>query len=265
NSDEKEVLKKIQADAQRIIMDWFIKYATDHPEVQIIYRPHPTEASNEAIKQRIDPVDNLFLIPQESIRVWMLNCDLLLNFQSTSMIEMYASGKQVRLLRPVEVPFLFEMPIFEEGKYTAITTYEAFAKSVSEEDAAFPIEAEHLLSYYDINDCPSYQRVGDFLIETLNDDSYHSRPVAKPSSDLRRFFGSRKMQMLASISESRYNRISAKENVDWEADAKAMKIKEDYVHYNYFRQKMDQNSATDDEIQTKLKRYEEIMRKGRNE
>ena len=241
--------------SQEIILGWFIKLAQNDPDIQIIYRPHPAEVDNPQLQRYADEISNFFVLTQESIRHWIINCDVLYNWQSTSMVEMYTSGKSVYLLRPVMIPSVFDIPIFENVEYHVISTYEAFqASAVADHMEMFPISVDELLSYYDIQEKPTCQRVGDYLIETLCDDSYRSRPVERTIFSTRSRLGRiRRKLRAASVSSVCHGKIIPSA---WKG-----RLEEENNHFDYYRQKIKLNYIPEEEIRQKIGMYRTVFEK----
>lgn len=285
--DAQEIVetKAIHYESQEKIVDWFVKLAKAHPELQIVYRPHPAEASNPLLLTHADVHSNFHVIPKESIRNWIMACDVLYNWCSTSMIEMYASGKPTHLLRPVAIPYALEMPIFQEGHFRAIDNYTDFEKSALDSEAyeGFPVPQEDFLRYYDIQDTPAFQRIGDYLIETLQDDTYHcqsasyKRPEARASTlryEMKESFryhpAFRKLcrlgaatlkwnavgRKLAEIEHTTeylvYKRTNTQES---SLEEKAEKKKQQL----YYQEKIKQNGSSQSEIRQKLDMYRKVI------
>ena len=229
----------LQAESQEKILAWFEALAREDESLQIVYRPHPAEAAKPEFFAGAKDIPNLHVIAGESIRNWIMNCDILCNWQSTSMIELYASGKKTLLLRPVEIPFKLAMPIFEEGKYKAARSYEELKEQIHSENGAFPIEKELLLRFYSITDEPAYERTGRFLIDTLNDPNYHSRDIGGHLSWKGRI-----------LNRARNKAGLAKAALGAKQDDRA----------EYFAQKMRQNRVTPRELREKLEAYKRMMK-----
>lgn len=161
-------------ESQDALLGWFRRFLQEHPDVQLIYRFHPAEKNNPRIVELSRQYPNFFTIAELPIRHWITACDKLLNWSSTSLIEMYCSGKETYILRPTELPFNEDMVIFQDAR--TLTTYEEFSRICSEYPG-FPVPAEKLLSWYSITDEPIYKRIGDWLIETYHCADYQSPPV----------------------------------------------------------------------------------------
>ncbi len=261
---EQEDKRVVQSTSQRMIVEWFRKLAKEDPEIQIIYRPHPAEANNPGILQTAREVSNFHVITGESIRNWILNCDVMCNWQSTSMIELYASGKKTLILRPQEIPFLFAMPILEEGHYKAVTSYEELAAGIREENPEFPVEKDMLLQFYSMTEQPVHERVGQYLIDILKDPDYrcpecgpHSSPKGRVLHRAQLKFATAKARAAHGI----WKLSGGEKGKDGKLTPRGAKIKEDYAHYCYYVQKMRLNRISSRELREKIDSYKAMIRK----
>ena len=252
--DGKENIE-IQERGQRMILDWFRKLAKDEPDLQIVYRPHPAEANNALLLDCEKEVTNLHVIARESIRNWILNSDILCNWKSTSMIEAYASGKKTLILHPEEIPFELTMPIFEKGRYRAVTNYDELITGIREENADFPIDKEVLLQFYSMTDEPSYERTGQFLIDTLEDPNYKSPDIGHHLSMKGRIMTRFRNRRLTRRAKTGYARLGE------EKSPRADKIRENYEYYCYYEQKVRQNRITPEELRAKMEAYRRMIGK----
>lgn len=255
--------KQIQIESQKEIVKWFDIFLKSHPNYQIVYRPHPSEANNKFLIDKSKQNDGFFVIAQESIRNWILCCDILCNWKSTSMIEMFVSKKKTLLLRPIDIPFENEMPIFIDGKFKSIKSYIDFESEVTNvaQEYTFPIESKDLLRFYDIDDKPTYQRIGDYLISTLNDENYYSQNRNKKISFFRKIYRNGKMYFWTCLTRVAHKifQLNRYKITDVNIYSLRNRINEQYVHYDYFLQKMRQNRSSKKEIRMKIEHYKSII------
>ena len=100
---------------------------------------------------------------------------------STSIAEVYASGKGCAILRPVAIPEEADMRLFKNAP--VISTYEGFRDAFIDDGIQkFPISEETIAKYYSINkDKFSFELVADAIEMTLKDDSYSlDTPLENP-------------------------------------------------------------------------------------
>ena len=256
DGDEEESRENIrlQEKSQEILLDWFRQLLRDEEGLQIIYRPHPAEAKNPEFLKRAREIRDFHVIQQESIRNWIMNCDILCNWQSTAMIELYAAKKKSLILRPIRIPFKRAMPIFDEGHFRAVTSYEELLKEVREEHPVFPVEEERLLRFYSIEEQPAYERVGMYLIDTLNDPEYHSRDIgghATPKGRIIHRALAWKNILKARMTHSA-GKLSGTGKQRPDAD-------ENYIQNSYYYQMMRQNRISRRELRRQIDSYKEMI------
>ena len=282
--ETREYIYDVTEKSQKIILEWWEQLCREYPDIQVIYRPHPAESKNPAIQCIADRLDNFYVIADESIKKWISTCDALYNWQSTSMIEMYASGKPTFLLRPVHISTDYDLPYYVEGNYTEINQYKDLVESLqkSEGNVAFPIPDRDLLPIYSITDEPAYKRIGDYLIQTLFDHNYYSRPVKKTLFDMsegenercdisiriKRVLRSNHMFQVACHyiaprmgNSTLGNRIK---KIDREVSEKKKQNQvaeslDNMASKEYHMQKMYQNRASSEEIRAQIDQYKAIL------
>ena len=255
---------RLQEKSRELILEWLKKLAREDESLQIIYRAHPAEANSPEILQTAREIPNFHAINRENIRNWIMNCDILCNGQSTSMIELYASGKKTLLLRPTEIPFKFAMPIYEEGKFRAATTYEELAAWIREEDPAFPVEKDKLLQFYSMTEQPVYERVGQYLVDTLLDPEYRCEDPGNHLTAKGRILVRVRTRAGALLSKAAYGITGQRRKKDGEPSPRAAKIRENYEHYCYYEQKMRQNRVPPQELRKTIDAYRKMMESGWN-
>lgn len=171
------LLSKVSNESQDILLKWFGHFAKEHPQVQIIYRYHPTEKDSPLVQSLSCTHENVYAIANLPVSYWITACDKLYNWDSTSMVEMLYSGKDTYLIRPIAVPDSIDFQLFEGAH--CITSYEEFEQSALEPKMGFfPVPPHQVMQWYEITEEPVYRRIGDYLIELYNSDSYASRPPA---------------------------------------------------------------------------------------
>ena len=215
------------------------------------------------------------------------------------MIEMYASGKPTFLLRPIHIPRAFDLPYYIEGKYTEINTYDGLLQSIQspQKDFKFPIPEGDITAMYSILDKPAYERVGEFMIQTLHDDSYFSRPAESTVFDeednqqnetggvvrikrlilnnnyfrkICHYFASktgktrmgqkiRKIDNRIKEIESRTQKQESRLNRSVSEDNRST-LTDAQNTANYYSQKRQQNYASDEEIRERIDEFKAILR-----
>lgn len=256
-------LLKTETDTQKELLCWFSRLADQHPEWQIVYRGHPAEKDNPAVQKLTQEHKNIFAISEMPINSWLCACDKICSWASTSLIEMLEAKKDLYILRPYPVPQEVDMPVYQSAK--CITTYEAFARAIAEPMPGPPVDIAAVRQWYDVQEKPAYERIGDWLIETLHDRGYHSRPIrCRPVRTRAREFVKGMPGFLPAAGwlcrHAGENRITEKiskmkKEVEYQRYYKEqMEDKNGYIYEKYMR-----NRATQEEIEQRLALWESLI------
>lgn len=177
DEDGKEKTKLVSAQTQQTVLAWIERLLSQEPQLQFIYRPHPSEAENPVLQTMARRIPRFFCIAQKAVKHWICACDRVYIWNSTVAAEAWQSGTPAFLLRPVAMPQACDMPIF--SGCTAICRYEDFWRSaVSDEKSAGMTKPQALSAWYaDTGKTPVYQNVCGWLEETHSDPSYKSPAV----------------------------------------------------------------------------------------
>lgn len=142
-------------------LDWFDRYLADHPEVELVYRRHPSEWNSPALAELAARRPNFHVIFADSVKQWIVAADSISIWMSTAIAEVYMAGKSCHILRPVPIEHEYDPVIYAGAKY--ITDYEGFCAAMGEEDPPFPIAREIIEGYFDPSATPAYKRMADLL------------------------------------------------------------------------------------------------------
>ena len=142
---------------------WFDRYLTDHPEVELVYRRHPSEWNSPQLEELAARRPNFHVIFAGSVKDWIVAADSISIWMSTSIAEVYMAGKSCHILRPVPIEHEYDPVIYKGGRY--LTTYEEFAAGMAEENPEFPIPKEVIEGYFDPSPRSAYLRMADLLEE----------------------------------------------------------------------------------------------------
>lgn len=166
--------QKLCVDSQKQTIEWFFKGLELHPNIQLIYRPHPVEKNNELLKECCKKNKNFRVISDYSIKQWILTCDKLYTWFSTSIGEVYAAGKPCSVVRPVEIPFGRDVEIYKNAKI--ISEFEEFDREFEFDgsfETDFPIPHGDMDSYYYISkNAYTFELQADVCEEVLKDNTY---------------------------------------------------------------------------------------------
>lgn len=260
---------EISQKTQEILCSWFERFAQKHLDMQIVYRYHPAEKDSPLIKRLTENNKNIFAIQDGPISNWLICCDKIYNWCSTSMIEMIYSGTDVYLCRPVEVPKEIDFELFEGAKY--IDNYEAFEMSALElRMLELPVVRERVTAWYDVQNEPAYQRLGNWLIDIYHNNELESRPSPqnvfyaplrkKLKGIIKKFMvhGGITALSLKFLNESELRRriLRIRDGVFFEENYEHEKRKKD--GYIYSKYKI--NSSNQTEINDVISKYQELIR-----
>ena len=260
--EDVDSIREVSIVSQKTILDWFERFVREYPDMQLIYRAHPAEKDNKDIRAIAEKYKNFFVIPEQPIRHWIAACDRFLNWWSTSAMEIYFSGKNMHVLRPVPVPDYMDLCVFEDAKF--IDNYEDMEKAIFS-DPPFPIPLEKLFRWYDIQDKPAYKRIGDWLIDTYKSKNYSSRP-SKDNIYKRTLLGRGKQWLkntavFASLSYWLLNTVGEnKLTKKMTAAVEHAKAEKEMHDPNSYRaQKRKQNSADAQEIESRINEFLKVI------
>lgn len=166
---------EISIESQKLILEWIERFVSENPNQEFIYRPHPSEIkdTNYSHLKRIDEkYPNFHFIFKYSVQDWILNCDYINSWISTSIVECYVLKKVCNILRPVKVDEYFDIPFYINADH--ICDYESFKeRNLSKENTKFPIEHNEIKKYYDDigEEDLIYKKICDYIETLINDDS----------------------------------------------------------------------------------------------
>ncbi|XME02208.1 surface carbohydrate biosynthesis protein [Lachnospiraceae bacterium C1.1] len=155
---------------QKKVLEWFKRILSEDPELQIIYRPHPSEGATPALANICEAISGLKIIRDESVRQWILVSDYISTWISTSIVEAFFMGKKCAILRPFALPIESEVEIMTNGTY--ICTYEEFRK-FRNSDYTFSLDKGLINEHYGKSgDGNTYIRICDACEKILSNEKY---------------------------------------------------------------------------------------------
>ena len=161
---------QFMCDSQHIVLEWMETLCHNDSDVYVIFRPHPGHPSRMA-EQIEKECDNFRIIGTESVKQWILACDMVYTGNSSVIVEAFFARKMCQLLFPIPVTEGFELKLVSDSK--KLSTWEEFEKSVYSDSQEFPTPQESIEEIYMIDwDKPSYIRFADMAEEVLKDDYY---------------------------------------------------------------------------------------------
>ena len=171
--EEKEYYKmnlEHETESRDMIVKWLIRLAHEK-DITIVYRPHPAEAKTELI-EKLTKENNVKVISDYNVKQWILTCDQVYTWNSTSIIEASAAGIPCAVLRPVRLEESEEYSIYEDLPY--ITTYEKLSEycdNGANDKSSLLVDNKKINDYLSIDDSiPSYIKTVNVLVQAHHDD-----------------------------------------------------------------------------------------------
>lgn len=153
------------------ILRWFKKALMAHPNIILIYRPHPDEArKSEILKEMERNYSNFRVIQDLAMKHWINSCDKVYNWYSTGQIDVMMLHKPYRFLRPIKIKRDMDYSLFEG--MNPIKEEKNFLDDYSDLTNLDIIKKDHLASHYYIPKNFVYQNVADILEKMLLTKEY---------------------------------------------------------------------------------------------
>lgn len=146
-------------------LGWFDRYLSAHPEVELVYRRHPSEWNSPALNELAQKHPNFHVIFADSVKQWIVAADDIFIWMSTAIAEVYFAKKNCLILRPEPIPHEFDPVIYAHGRY--VTDYEGFENALLHPSDSFPVDKQRIEGYFDNGQKPAYQRMCDLLEQVL--------------------------------------------------------------------------------------------------
>ena len=156
---------KVNRESMAATLQWFDDYLTAHPDIQLIYRRHPSEWNSPQLEALAQKHPGFHVIFEDSVKQWITAADSIFIWMSTAIAEVYFAGKNCHILRPSPIPHEFDPVIYKGGRY--ISTYEEFVQHAATNGEDFPIPPAIIESYFDNGEQPAYKRMADLLEDVL--------------------------------------------------------------------------------------------------
>ena len=169
--------RAVGARSMKVTLEWFDRLLTEQPELELIYRPHPSEWESAPLQEMMAKHKNFHVISAYTVKQWVKVCDQIATWMSTSIAEIYFAGKSCVVVRPEPLYDDYD-PVTYEG-VNAADSYEKLVAYLADENMPFPIDEQRLRSHYDvIEGYPTYMRICDLLEEV-----YKNPPRDYPFSE----------------------------------------------------------------------------------
>ena len=164
----------LYTDSRKILINWFNDYLEKNSDVEFIYRPHPDELNIDIVKKLAKKFKNFHIISNFSAKQWIIACDQLYTWYSTTVVEAQFINKECAILRPFDLPESFDSVLLKHGNF--ISTKEEFIES-RYSNFPQPIADNIMQSYYEKTKIPASQNILNFV---SNINSYESLNISVP-------------------------------------------------------------------------------------
>jgi hypothetical protein len=150
---------------------WFRKALLAHPDITLIYRPHPDEArKSEILREMEKKYPNFRVIQNLAMKHWINSCDKIYNWYSTGQIDVTMLHKPYRFLRPVEIKKEVDYSLF--FGIDTIKDEQCFLNDYVNFSDLEIISKERFASYYYIPENYVYLNIADILEKMLLTKEY---------------------------------------------------------------------------------------------
>jgi surface carbohydrate biosynthesis protein len=161
----------IHRESRKLFLEWVENLIQENPNIEFIYRPHPSENSDELLEYFEDTIDQFHVINDFSVKQWIKVSDCIVTWYSTSIAEIIAMNRSFHIVRPIPIPQKYELEILNEANF--IETSDDFVKTIcSSRDNKLPIDESIFKEYYNIDDEPAFIKVANILIGVLKTEQF---------------------------------------------------------------------------------------------
>ncbi len=167
---------QVNRESMDATLAWFSRLLTAHPELQLVYRRHPSEWNSPALREMEEKHPGFHVIFADGVKQWIRAADSICIWMSTAVAEVYFAGKSCHILRPSPIPHEFDPVIYRDA--ACVRSYEELEEAAKSPGPAFPIAPERIESYFDKTEKPAYLRMADLL-----EDVYKNPPRTRPFSE----------------------------------------------------------------------------------
>lgn len=157
---------KHQKQSRYTTLEWIEELLKENT-CNFIYRPHPVENVLGDLAELEAKYDNFHVISEHSVKQWILRCDVITTWISTSIVEAFFAGKSCLIVRPLPILEENEMPLYKDSQI--VDSKEKFLDNINKE-TELSVSEKVIRDYYDFSDIPSYIRLSDELEKIYADD-----------------------------------------------------------------------------------------------
>ncbi len=247
--------KKLCKGTRSELIRWFETALSIDEDSVIVYRPHPEEKGDEELFSLERRQSRFRVIKDRSVKQWILACDRVYTWKSTSVIEVIAAKKEFILLRPIPIPLKNDIELFQDVEH--VTTFEEFSRVFSADEVTMNakfISDQIDENYYFPEDKFSYELVCDAIEKIMQGEEYKIYPPLK--NELLHWYDPERLKNLikrfirnSKLCESIHNNHRIRNNY----------IKEIIDDIFYVKEKIQKNYTSDEEVSEIVNRIKEAM------
>lgn len=163
--------RKVEAEeAQDKTLDIIETYLLSHSNEAVIYRPHPGELIVDKLKSLDYQYQNFYIISDYSIQQWIQISDVVISWISTSISEVYFSGKKCVILQPTDAKSWDDV-LYKTARISR--TYEHLINEIENNQLSFPIDEQTIIDNYGSKeDGFAYLKIVDLLEKIYKTEKY---------------------------------------------------------------------------------------------
>ncbi|HAP8890063.1 TPA: hypothetical protein IV312_002295 [Enterococcus faecium] len=164
---------------------WIDKVCDRRRDIEIIYRPHPSEKVFQKHEELLRKYSNFHVIKDKTVRDWIVNIDVAYTWNSTSSVEVASANKPVYALRPrpvsesLTIEMLREIPAVESISQLLETIDQVVKGNIVNCDDLFKKKLEF---YYSQGDKSATEKTADFIENILQENGYEFQSINKKYS-----------------------------------------------------------------------------------
>lgn len=251
-----EAFRQASKESQATLIEWFEALLNEDPDKVLVYRPHPEERNNELIRRMQAKHENFCVISDLSVKQWILACDKIFTWTSTSVAEVFFAEKTCLVLNPVPIPKQMTMQLYEHAK--VIATCDEFLAAACAPITEFPIPEEDIRTvYYSDHSRFSYELACDALERVLHDDGFSlEEPLDNP------FAGLINLERIKCSIKRAVANSSICKNIHDNDKLKGTALRKNIDDVLYVREKLAKNHVSEEEFQTMLDRIANALASG---
>lgn len=166
--------KHLSTFSKQEIIKWLEAAINRYPGRMFIYRPHPSENRDLILLEMAAKYKNFYVIGDCSVKQWIKCSNKIFTWYSTAIVEVYFSGKNCAILRPVEISCEWDVSIYRNAHM--ISDIDCFLQNIEKDDDQFPLDEVLIHNYFQVQEGGLvYMRLCNMLERVINTQVYDMR------------------------------------------------------------------------------------------